>query len=207
VTAPDPLPAPAVDRRRLRSEQGRERVVRALLEFFDEGESQPGAARIADRAGVSERSVFRYFDDLDALAAEAVERQIARMRDVYAPPPADGDLAARIDAIVDQRLRIHAAGSVASEAGRRIEARAPSLADAFRRRGRLLRGQVATQFAAELAPMTDPERAELLDALDAALAFDQIDQLLRIAGHSRSRVRGLTRRTVDALLATRKDRT
>lgn len=193
----EPLP---VDKRRLRAEQGRERVVEALLAFFAEGETQPGAARIAERAGVSERSVFRYFDDLDALAAEAVRRQTERVRDVYAPPDATGDLAARIDAIVAQRLRIHAAVAVASEAARRIEARAESVARALAGRNRVLREQAGAQFAPEIAREPAATRGELLDALDAALAFDQIDQLRRIAGHSPARVRALTRRTLHALL-------
>src|SRR4051812_20526287 len=85
-----------VDRGGLRPGGGRELVVPALLEFFDEGESHPGAARIAERAGVSDRSVFRYFDDLDALAAEAVARQIGRTREVFAAPSADGGLDRRI---------------------------------------------------------------------------------------------------------------
>src|SRR6185503_16554967 len=120
-----------VDRRRLRTERGRELVVTALLQFFDEGESQPGAARIAERAGVSERSVFRYFDDLDALAAEAVARQIGRTREVFAAPGADGGLDRRIRSLAEQRMRMHDRVSVVSAAGRRIEARAPSVADAF----------------------------------------------------------------------------
>lgn len=199
---PRPAEAPAlpVDKRRLRAEQGRERVVEALLAFFAEGEPQPGAARIAERAGVSERSVFRYFDDLDALAAEAVRRQIERVRDVYEPPDATGDLDRRIDAIVDQRLRIHAEVAVASEAARRIEARAESVARALARRGRVLRDQVATQFAPELGREPETTRGELLDALDAALALDQIDQLRRLADYSPARVRALTHRTLHALL-------
>src|SRR5712691_10950172 len=106
ATSPAPDREP-VDRRRLRTERGREIVVTALLAFFDEGESQPGAARIAERAGVSERSVFRYFDDLDALAAEAVARQIGRTRELFAPPDATGALDRRIRALADQRMRIH----------------------------------------------------------------------------------------------------
>src|SRR3954462_377145 len=114
AAAPEPG---SVDRRRLRTERGRELVVTALLQFFDEGESQPGAARIAERAGVSERSVFRYFDDLDALAAEAVARQIGRTRSLFAPPDATGGLERRIRALADQRMRIHDSVAVVSAAG------------------------------------------------------------------------------------------
>jgi AcrR family transcriptional regulator len=190
-----------VDRRRLRTERGRELVVTALLEFFDEGESQPGAARIAARAGVSERSVFRYFDDLDALAAEAVARQIGRTRDVFAPPSADGPIDRRIRALAEQRMTIHDRVAVVSAAGRRIEARAPSVAEAFALRRRLLRDQVETQFAPELDRHRGRVRTELLDAADVAASFEQIDQLRTIAGWNRARTRATIVRTLTALLS------
>jgi AcrR family transcriptional regulator len=199
-TAPTSPPDPAVDRRRLRTERGREQVVTALLSFFDEGESQPGAARIAARAGVSERSVFRYFDDLDALATEAVERQIARTRGLFAPPADGGPRDRRIRALVDQRLRLHEGVATVSAAGRRIEPRAPSVARAFAARRRLLRDQVETQFALELGARRGRVRTELLDALDAAASFEQVDQLRRVAGYPIARTRTIVVRTLRALL-------
>src|SRR3954451_7533028 len=189
-----------VDRRRLRTERGRELVVTALLQFFDEGESQPGAARIAERAGVSERSVFRYFDDLDTLAAEAVARQVGRTRALFAAPDATGGLERRIRALADQRMRIHDSVAVVSAAGRRIEARAPSVAEAFAIRRRLLREQATTQFAPELDTHRGRERTGLLDAVDAAASFETIDQLRTVAGHSRARTRAVVVRTLRALL-------
>lgn len=201
IPEPGDPATPPVDRRRLRTERGRELVVTALLQFFDEGESQPGAARIAARAGVSERSVFRYFDDLDALAAEAVERQIARTRDLFAAPDGRGDLARRVRALADQRLRIHDAVATVSEAGRRIEARASSVAEAFAFRRALFREQVATQFAPELDRHRGRARTELLDAADAAASFEQVDQLRTVAGHSPARTRAVVVRTLLALFA------
>ena len=198
--APDAHPAEPVDRRRLRTERGRELVVTALLEFFDEGESEPGAARIAERAGVSERSVFRYFDDLDALAAEAVARQIGRTRAIFAAPDGAGDLDRRIRALAEQRMTIHDEVAVVAAAGRRIEARAPSVAEALASRRRLLRDQVALQFAGEIDAVPARSRNELLDALDAAASFEQIDQLRTVAGYSRARTRAVVVRTLAALL-------
>lgn len=189
-----------VDRRRLRTERGRELVVMALLELFDEGESQPGAARIAARAGVSERSVFRYFDDLDALAAEAVARQISRTRELYATPDGTGDLDRRIRTLVEQRMTIHDRVAIVAAAGRRIEARAPSVADALASRRRLLREQAATQFADELDTVSGRARTELLDAIDATASYEQIDQLRTVAGWSRARTRAAVVRTLHALL-------
>ena len=51
------------DGRRLRRALNREAVVDALLSLYDEGNLRPGTDRIAERAGISPRSLFRYFDD------------------------------------------------------------------------------------------------------------------------------------------------
>src|SRR5438128_1011303 len=69
-----------VDGRRLRREQNREAVLDALVELFAEGLYQPSANDIAERAGISPRSLFRYFDDIDDLNRATIERQLAAAR-------------------------------------------------------------------------------------------------------------------------------
>lgn len=203
MSAPEPAADPGVplDRRRLRAEQGRDRVVDAMLELFEAGDPEPGAARIAAAAGVSERSVFRYFDDLDSLAAAAVARQTERVRPVFAPPVTTGDLDTRIRALVDQRLAIQDRIGAVSHAARRFASRSERIRAGFAFRRRLLRDQVAASFAPELDRRDRADRTGLLDALDAAASFEQIDHLRTDAGYGRARVRALTVRTLRALLA------
>ena len=67
----------AEDGRRLRRERNRDAVVQAVLELVREGELAPGVEAVAARAGLSARSVFRYFDDLDDLCRAAIARQLA----------------------------------------------------------------------------------------------------------------------------------
>ena len=70
------------DGRRLRRERNRLAVVDALLDLYREGNLRPGTDEIATRAGLSPRSLFRYFDDVDDLTGAAVARQLARARDL-----------------------------------------------------------------------------------------------------------------------------
>lgn len=196
-----PVPEVQVDRRRLRTERGRDLVVDALLAFYAEGEPQPGAARIAARAGVSERSVFRYFDDLESLVTAAVERQTARVAPVFAPPQPAGPLPRRIGNFVDQRLRIYDATATANAAARQFAGTAQALTDALALRRRVLRAQVADLFAAELARYPERARAELVDALDAAASLEMIGRLRETAGHSPARTRAVLIRITTALLA------
>lgn len=193
--------ATPLDRRRLRTERGRDLVVDALLACYADGDSQPGTAKIAQRAGVSERSVFRYFDDLESLVAAAIEQQIARIAPVFDPPDPKGDCPTRARALVEQRLRIFDATATTTRAAERFESQSPSVARALTFRRKLLRRQVETLFAVELR-RTDPRTArELLDALAATASLETIRMLRTAAGHSRSATRAITVRTLLALLA------
>jgi AcrR family transcriptional regulator len=61
------IPASAVDGRSLRRERNRQDIVDALLGLIENGETEISAALIASKAGLSERSIFRYFDDVNDL--------------------------------------------------------------------------------------------------------------------------------------------
>ena len=81
------------DGRRLRRALNREAVVDALLDLYSEGNLRPSTDEIAERAGISPRSLFRYFEDSDDLAGEAVSRQLERVMPCLlytSPSPRDG---------------------------------------------------------------------------------------------------------------------
>src|ERR1700689_2883238 len=108
MAGPHPPPAaspgadPAGDGRRLRRDRNREAVVDALLDLYSEGNLRPSTAEIAERAGISPRSLFRYFEGAAALAGEAVTGHLGR-----AIPPlplglrADAPFEDRVSALVD----------------------------------------------------------------------------------------------------------
>jgi AcrR family transcriptional regulator len=96
-----------VDGRRAWRDRNLNAVVDALLDLFAEGNLRPGADEIAVRSGVSRRSVFRYFDDLDSLDRVAIERQTARVAHlVELPAIGEGRLPDRIARIVAQRIEL-----------------------------------------------------------------------------------------------------
>src|SRR6478672_677765 len=134
---------PGVDGRRLRSDRSRTAVVDALLTLYEEGNATPGAAEIARRAGVSERSVFRHFEDLDSLAEATIEREIERVGDLFAAPDAHGSRADRIRSLVDQRLDLYAATGAIARAASLLVTRSTVVAGAMRWRRDMLRHQVA----------------------------------------------------------------
>lgn len=69
----------SADGRRERSRSSRAKIVSALLELVGKGDVSPSAARVAEVAGVGLRSVFRHFQDMDALYREMGELIEARV--------------------------------------------------------------------------------------------------------------------------------
>jgi len=97
----------AVDGRRLRRDRNARAVVDGVIALLFEGCEHPTAQQIADRSGVSLRSVFRYFPDLDVLFSVAALTQIDRDAGLFDfdPPGPEAPLSARIDYLAATRSR------------------------------------------------------------------------------------------------------
>lgn len=95
------------DGRRRRSAQSREAIVTAMFELIGEGDLRPSAQRVADRAGVGIRTVFRHFDEMDRLYAEMNARLRARVRPLLKTKTAAGALARRARGLVATRCDIY----------------------------------------------------------------------------------------------------
>lgn len=167
-----------VDGRRRRREANREAVVEALLGLFREGRLTPSTDEIAERAGISARSLFRYFDDNDAMTRTAIIRQQEHLAPLYdhgAHPKMP--LPQRVERFVAGRTRLLAE---MGEVGRLARARSieqPLLAVEIARIRTVLRQQVASLFEAELRSRSTADRATTLAALDVAASWEAYDLL------------------------------
>lgn len=171
------------DGRRLRRTQNREAVLDAMVELFAEGVLQPGTDGIAERAGVSSRSLFRYFDDIDDLNRAAIERQLAAARpllDVGARP--DEPTVVKVERLVAARLRLFEAIAPAARAARVHAHRHQVVAAHMRRSRSYLRHQLRRLFAPELAA-----RPAVLPAVDALCSFETYELLRHDQGLSRAK--------------------
>jgi TetR/AcrR family transcriptional regulator, regulator of autoinduction and epiphytic fitness len=189
-----------LDGRHRRAERSRAAVVDALLSLYDDGVVRPGVADIAARAGVSPRSVFRHFADLEGLADAAIERQWQRVHQLFDAPPHEGDLESRVGALVDQRLRLYGAVIGVARAAVVLASSSAVVASTLRARRRLLGDQVVALFAPELDARRGSDRTELAAALEAAASLENVDYLRTHAGLGADRTAGVVRRTLHALL-------
>ncbi len=60
------------DGRRQRSQRSRQKILEAMWAIMLEGDMDPSAAEIAEKAGVGLRSVFRHFEDMETIHRELV---------------------------------------------------------------------------------------------------------------------------------------
>lgn len=184
--------AGTIDGRAERRTRNRAAVVDAMVELIDEGILDVTLERAAERAGVSVRSVFRYFDGADDLRRQTVARHLAvvdaRLRHL---DPAEHDRAARIAAFVDDRIAMFAASAGSARVARQRADFIPVLAEHLVRvRGRLS-DHVRAQFAPELATLPAGAADDLVAVVDVAVSADGWDALGSVHGRDRDEVRRL----------------
>ncbi len=185
------------DGRHRRRSSNREAVVDALVALFSEGCYEPSAAEIAERAGLSPRSLFRYFDDVDDLHHAAIDRQLATARPLVEPGVGvDAPLAVRVERIAAARVRLFDAVTPGARAARVCLHRRPVVAAQVREARAFLRRQLERLFAGELAG----SRAALLPAVDALCSFESYD-LMRDQGLTSEQVAAALRAALSVLLS------
>lgn len=193
-------PASRVDGRLARGERARGAIVDALLDLLEAGELRPSAARIAERAGVSLRSVFQHFSDVETLFATAAERQKLRIAPLMRPIP-DGPLPARIAAFASQRAKllelitpVRRAAILMEPFSRELHARLMGF--------RTDKGaEVQRVFAREIAARPAAARRPLTAALVAASGWTTWQALREHQGLDRTQARRVLAHTLTALLA------
>lgn len=191
-----------VDGRRLRRERNREAVVDALLELYGEGNLNPSSSEVAERAGSSPRSLFRYFDDVDDLCTEAVRRHESRViGHVVLAVAGDADLDARISALVASRVALWEASGPVGQVARLRAPFQPLIAAQLAQGRTFLRNQIKKLFAAELASLDADRAAAVLASADVLLSYEGYRLLRDAQGHGRSRVSQLLEESLRSLFA------
>jgi TetR/AcrR family transcriptional regulator, regulator of autoinduction and epiphytic fitness len=176
---PVELAEPEVDGRSARSAKTRDAIADALLDLLAQGSLRPTAKEIAQQAGVSLRSVYVHFDDLEDLFCVAAKRHFARIAPMLEPVPATGTPADRAFALVRHRVRLYAKIGAVGRATRLHAESSPTLARIVRDAQHRSRIEIERVFARELRAMTDDARSKCVAVVDVLTGADAW-QTLRI---------------------------
>lgn len=167
----------SIDGRRARRDRNRETVVDAILSIYREGNTSPSLDEIAERSGVSHRSVFRYFEDLDELYRVAIERHYATIEPhVELDSPPAPDLEGRIVQFVDHRVALYELAAPVARVGRMLALQNDLLMDNLTRNRSRLRRQARAHFRPDLDALVDDADA-VTNAMTALLSFESIETL------------------------------
>ncbi|MFN3591012.1 MAG: TetR/AcrR family transcriptional regulator [Thermaurantiacus sp.] len=184
--------AAKVDGRRERSAESRRRILAAGRKLIQEGKATPTAEQIAAEAGVSLRTVFRHFEEMDRLSVEIVQEVLEDSRPLMEAPLDAGDERGRLEELLRRRATtfeqmLPFVGAIAVNRARseRVEARYRDVMAGWSRQ------------VAEASPDAVREAPERLAALDMVLSpeawmrlrhvqglsSDEADSALRAAAH------------------------
>lgn len=184
------------DGRKRRSERSREQIIEAMFELVSGGELDPGAARIAEVANVSLRTVFRHFEEVDGLYLEMNRRVKAEVMPIVQAPFQSSNWRDRVLELVERRSEV-------------FERVLPFRVCGSIRRFRsefLMQGHqdfVAMERAILDSVLPEEVRTDVvLEAgFDAVLGFDTWRRLRQDRGLSVQEARATMRKLVEALLA------
>jgi TetR/AcrR family transcriptional regulator, regulator of autoinduction and epiphytic fitness len=193
----------AKDGRTVRAERTRQALVDALFALLEDGELRPTAERIAERAGVSERSVFQHFPDREALFEAVAHQQYELIVRGAEPVDASRPLRERIDAFAQERGRVLEQITPVRRAAVLIEHESEVVAGWLTSARRGAAGEVERVFRRELERVEPGERAVLLAALVSASAWPAWEGYRSHQGLGIDRARAAMRATIAALLGER----
>ena len=100
-------PPRSPDGRKQRSERSKLAIVDAMLDIIMSGKMEPSAAEIAERAGVSARTVFRHFEEMDSLYSEMTERMEAQIMPIIQQPFTGDGWEAQLEQLLERRALIY----------------------------------------------------------------------------------------------------
>lgn len=190
------------DGRHAKRTANRDAAVRAALELFREGDYLCEVGEIAERAGLSARSLHRYFSDGNDLLRAVMEHQRSLMQphvriDVHRSDPTE----VKIRRVVAARLKQYEIIGPAARASRVRAPRNPVLAGILSGGRAEWRNELRTIFSPELAA-GGTAAATALAAADVLLSLEAYDLLRLDQGLSRAKTEAVLVAGLQALLMT-----
>lgn len=195
------------DGRTARRERGRNAVIDAVVDLLGEGHVPPATAQVTQRAGVSEATLFRYFETIDELQLHATRRFLEAHAGDFAIPQAGlGALGERVDRFTTARAELWEAIAPVVRLGRARSFDHPGMAELLRTSRLAQVDQVAHHFAPELASLTPARRADVVATMTALTSFEAWDLQRNDLGRTPTQIRRSWRTALAAMLDTGAER-
>jgi len=189
-----------LDGRRLRAERTRQIIMEAYIALLRETPEIPTAAQIATRAGVSTRSVFERFMDLQSLSLATVDYAFAMGEAQAVVRNVDGDRATRVKSHVETRANTCERWLPVWRVVIANQNKLGELRDRIRFIRHAIIKRMELMYRAELAVLPDAERRDLLIALESLIDFESWARMRELHGLSFEEACSLWIRVIDRML-------
>ncbi len=191
---------PRIDGRHQRSARTRQMIIEAYLALLRENPNVPTAARIAERAGYSVRSVFERFPDLHALRVAATDHALVLGNAQAAAGYVAGDRQARLKAHVETRagiceqwLPLWRALNANQGDSAELRSRILLVREAILKRIELM-------YRTELATLEEQEHRQILIAIETLVDFESWAHMRQHKGLSFAEACAVWIHAIDRLL-------
>ncbi len=188
----------SVDSRAARKAATRSAIADALLDLLAGGRLRPTAREIASQAGISLRSVYVHFDDLEDLFCVAARRQFDRVGPLLAPVADTGPLRARAESVVHRRAQLFAQFGAIRHATELQAPFSPTLQRLVDNAHARSRQELEQVFGTELAALDPATRARTVATIDTLSTGSSWDLMRERHGLSAEEAE---RTMVDAIVA------
>jgi len=183
-----------VDGRRQRSDASRRKIALAMLDLLREGEADPSADLVAERAGVGRRTVFRLFSDMEGVFREMHAIMTSRLTPAFAQPLTATTWRGRLDELIERRAKAFEQMLPIKTAADARRYTSNFLTSEHKNITRLQRQALLAVLPATLA------RNDMLEALDLTLSFEAWRRLRYEQGLGVKQAQDVLKRIVSALV-------
>jgi AcrR family transcriptional regulator len=151
-----------------------------MIALTTETGEEPAIEAVAERAGVSYRSVYRYFDDRTELLLAAIGRLMGDVWPIFdIEQLGEGTFDERLERFITVRIGAYRRLAPLSRLTMRRSLSEPIVMIQFDNVRTFLREQLCVQFASELSALTEPERVVVVRAIDTMFQFEAMEFLAR----------------------------
>lgn len=192
--------AKELDGRVRRGQRTKEAVVEAFLSLIEDGDPQPKARAIAARAGVSLRSVWQHFEDLETLYLAAGRREMEKVGPMMAIVDPSLPTAERVATFVTRRVEALEAMAPVARAARLREPFSRQLQTNRDQLKKRYRDWIEETFAPELTDLSPERHLDVVEAILSAGSFSAWFALRDEQGLAVERARAVLELTVERLI-------
>ena len=188
-----PSRAPAAKRRRARA-------VDAFIDLVLEGNLPPTPQQVAERAGISMATLFRYFETLNSLRYDAAMRMLERFPLLEVPDIGEGTLTERTERFVALRVEFWEEVNLLARLQRSTALQDPDAArmiDSVRAR---MANQVREHFAPELQEFSAAKRDDAVAMIATLTSVESWEQFRHTYRRSPLQTRRAWTKAIEALL-------